>query len=179
MEDRLIEQLKCGKSCLAVVGLGYVGMPIAVAFAKKNIRVIEYDINEKKIEQYEPGIDPTNEVGNEEIKNSNVCFTSDEKKLKEAMRISKLNKSELTEKMTEELQALRAKIGLSQGELSKMVGISRQTYCAVETKKHPMFWSTYMALLLVFDNNEKTKGMLDIIGVFLQELRDIFNFSYR
>ena len=68
---------------IAVVGLGYVGMPIAVAFAKK-VQVIGYDLNAAKIELYKQGIDPTNEVGAEEIKNSTVEFTSDEKKLQEA-----------------------------------------------------------------------------------------------
>lgn len=68
---------------ISLVGLGYVGMPIAVAFAKK-ADVIGYDLNEAKIELYKSGIDPTNEVGNEAIKSSTVEFTSDETKLREA-----------------------------------------------------------------------------------------------
>lgn len=68
---------------VAVIGLGYVGMPLAVAFAKK-VDVIGYDINSKKIDLYESGIDPTNEVGNDAIKETTVEFTSDESKLKEA-----------------------------------------------------------------------------------------------
>ena len=68
---------------ISLVGLGYVGMPIAVAFAKK-VDVIGFDLNAKKIELYKSGIDPTNEVGNEVIKNTTVEFTSDETKLKEA-----------------------------------------------------------------------------------------------
>lgn len=71
------------KEKIAVIGLGYVGMPIAVAFAKK-VNVIGFDLNEKKIELYKSGIDPTNEVGNEEIKKTTVEFTADESKLKEA-----------------------------------------------------------------------------------------------
>lgn len=59
-----------------------MGMPIAVAFAKK-VDVIGFDLNEKKIELYKSGIDPTNEVGNEEIKKTTVGFTSDESKQKE------------------------------------------------------------------------------------------------
>lgn len=69
---------------LAIVGLGYVGMPIAVAFAKKGVDVIGFDVNAKKIELYRSGVDPTNEVGDESIKNSSVFFTCDETKLKEA-----------------------------------------------------------------------------------------------
>ncbi|SMB88700.1 UDP-N-acetyl-D-galactosamine dehydrogenase [Desulfonispora thiosulfatigenes DSM 11270] len=68
---------------IAVIGLGYVGMPIAVAFAKK-VDVIGFDLNEKKIELYKNGIDPTNEVGNEEIRKTMVEFTADELKIKEA-----------------------------------------------------------------------------------------------
>lgn len=68
---------------ISLVGLGYVGMPIAVAFSKK-VDVIGFDVNEEKINLYKQGIDPTNEVGNDTIKNCNVVFTSDEEKLKEA-----------------------------------------------------------------------------------------------
>ncbi|SCW40210.1 UDP-N-acetyl-D-galactosamine dehydrogenase [Eubacterium ruminantium] len=69
---------------IAIVGLGYVGMPIAVAFAKKGISVIGFDLNKEKIELYRSGIDPTNEVGNDTIKKTSVKFTYDEKELKNA-----------------------------------------------------------------------------------------------
>lgn len=72
------------KEKLSLVGLGYVGMPIAIEFAKRGIKVIGYDLNEKKIETYKKGIDPTNEVGDQAIKETTVEFTSDETKLKEA-----------------------------------------------------------------------------------------------
>ncbi len=69
---------------LSLVGLGYVGMPIAVAFADKGIDVVGFDLNKAKIELYKSGVDPTNEVGDEAIKNSSVYFTSDEADLKQA-----------------------------------------------------------------------------------------------
>lgn len=69
---------------LALVGLGYVGMPIAHAFAKKGLNVIGFDLNAAKIELYKSGIDPTKEVGDEEIKNTKIQFTADEKELKKA-----------------------------------------------------------------------------------------------
>jgi UDP-N-acetyl-D-galactosamine dehydrogenase len=69
---------------LALVGLGYVGMPIAVAFAKKGLNVIGFDLNKEKIQLYKKGVDPTLEVGDEEIKTSTVQFTSDEEDLKKA-----------------------------------------------------------------------------------------------
>lgn len=72
---------------LAVVGLGYVGMPLAVAFAKKGIHVIGFDTNSEKIGLYKIGIDPTHEVGDEAVKNSTVEFTSDSSKLRDAQFI--------------------------------------------------------------------------------------------
>lgn len=71
-----------GEEKLALVGLGYVGMPIAVEFAK-HIKVIGFDINEKRVNEYKNGIDATNEVG-EAIKNTTVDFTADPTRLKEA-----------------------------------------------------------------------------------------------
>lgn len=79
----LYEKLLNGEEKLSLVGLGYVGMPIAVAFARK-IKVIGFDLNEKKIELYKSGIDPTNEVGGEVIRKTTVEFTADPSKLKEA-----------------------------------------------------------------------------------------------
>ena len=79
----LYEKLVAGEEKLSLVGLGYVGMPIAVAFARK-IKVVGYDLNEKKIELYRSGVDPTREVGDEVIRNTAVEFTADETKLREA-----------------------------------------------------------------------------------------------
>lgn len=80
----LYEKLLNKNEKLAVVGLGYVGMPLAVAFANKGIEVIGFDLNKEKIELYKSGIDPTKEVGDEAIKNTNVYFTYDERDLKKA-----------------------------------------------------------------------------------------------
>lgn len=80
----LFEKLVRNEENLALVGLGYVGMPIAVAFAKKGLNVIGFDLNKEKIELYKSGIDPTLEVGNETICKTTVQFTSDESDLKKA-----------------------------------------------------------------------------------------------
>ena len=80
--NNIYQGLISGEEKLALVGLGYVGMPIAVEFAK-HIKVIGFDINEKRIKEYANGIDSTNEVG-EAIKDTSVEFTSDPAKLKEA-----------------------------------------------------------------------------------------------
>lgn len=80
----LYNRLKNGDEKLSLVGLGYVGMPIAVAFAQKGVDVIGYDLNKAKIELYKSGIDPTKEIGDDVIKNTTVHFTNDEKKLRES-----------------------------------------------------------------------------------------------
>lgn len=79
----LFDKIVNGEEAISLIGLGYVGLPIAVAFAKK-IKVIGYDLNEKKIELYKAGIDPTNEVGNEAIRKTTVEFTADETALRRA-----------------------------------------------------------------------------------------------
>ena len=81
---KFCKRLKEKKEKLSLVGLGYVGMPIAVAFANKGIDVIGFDLNKSKIELYKNGVDPTKEVGDEAIKNSTVYFTSDETDLQKA-----------------------------------------------------------------------------------------------
>lgn len=81
--DDLYGRLIRGEEKLALVGLGYVGMPIAVEFAK-HVKVIGFNHNERRIQQYKSGIDPTNEVGNDVISKTTVDFTSDEKRLSEA-----------------------------------------------------------------------------------------------
>lgn len=77
--DKIVER----KELVALIGLGYVGLPVAVAFAKK-VNVIGFDLNKAKIDLYKSGLDPTNEVGNEVIKKTTVQFTTDERELKKA-----------------------------------------------------------------------------------------------
>ena len=79
----LYEKIVAGEEKISLVGLGYVGMPIAVAFAKK-VKVVGFDLNEAKINLYKSGIDPTREVGDDVIKTTAVEFTADPAKLKEA-----------------------------------------------------------------------------------------------
>lgn len=79
---QLYEKILHRKEKISVIGLGYVGMPIAVAFAKK-VDVIGFDIDEEKIDLYKSGIDPTNELGDYEIKKTTLEFTADEKRLRQ------------------------------------------------------------------------------------------------
>lgn len=79
----LYENIKNRIDKIAVIGLGYVGMPIAVEFAKK-VEVIGFDLNKEKIDLYRSGIDPTQEVGDSAIKESAVRFTCEEEELDNA-----------------------------------------------------------------------------------------------
>lgn len=79
----IYNKLLSGEEKLSLIGLGYVGMPIAVAFSE-HVNVLGFDVNTKKVELYKSGIDPTGEVGNETISKCKVDFTSDPKRLKEA-----------------------------------------------------------------------------------------------
>lgn len=78
---KLYERIKDKKEKIVVVGLGYVGLPLAIAFGKV-ADVVGFDISEYKIEKYNKGEDVTKEIGNDEIKKSSVFFTSDEVFLK-------------------------------------------------------------------------------------------------
>lgn len=82
--NNLFDRIVKGQENISLVGLGYVGMPIAVEFAKRGVKVIGFDLNAEKIGTYKSGIDPTNEVGNDVIKNTTVEFTANEEDLKRA-----------------------------------------------------------------------------------------------
>lgn len=77
------QDIVSGEESLSLIGLGYVGLPIAIAFAHR-VKVIGFDLNEKKISLYKKGIDPTNEVGNESVAKTSVQFTSDPLNLRRA-----------------------------------------------------------------------------------------------
>ena len=81
--DTLHDALVTGKTKLSVIGLGYVGMPLAVAFAKK-VGVVGFDLNVAKLEKYISGLDPTGEVGEEAVRKTTMAFTADETRLREA-----------------------------------------------------------------------------------------------
>lgn len=77
-----MEKNKILEKTMVVVGLGYVGLPLAISFAKK-MKVIGFDINKEKVEKYRNGIDVTDEVGNEEVKNTTMKFSNNPKDIKE------------------------------------------------------------------------------------------------
>lgn len=77
--------------------------------------------------------------------------------------------------LTENLPALRAKVGISQGDLAHLIGVSRQTYGAIEGKLRKMSWDTYLCLIFFFDYNHATHRMLRSISAFPDELIERFN----
>lgn len=79
----MFKEVNKKKMCISVVGLGYVGMPLAIAFAEK-YKVIGFDTNSEKIEKYKKGIDVTNEVGDDVLKNTKCFFSNDEKDLRDS-----------------------------------------------------------------------------------------------
>lgn len=79
-------------------------------------------------------------------------------------------RSHLMETLTYELPVLRARLGISQQELARRVGISRQTYNNIETGKKKINWLTFNALIAVFESNEETNAMLEKIDGFKNEL---------
>lgn len=90
-----------------------------------------------------------------------------------------LDKDRLVAALTEELPSLRAKIGITQEELCDIVGISRQTYSSIETKKKKMSWNIYLSLIMFFLHNDKTAPTIEMIGAFPQQLREKFNKTNR
>lgn len=96
-----------------------------------------------------------------------VCtFTDDDKEM--LIRI-----------LTDHLPVLRAHLGLSQEDVSKVIGISRQTYSSIETKKRKMTWNTFLSLILFWGCNESTAVMLDHMGVLSPELNDFLSQNKR
>jgi len=79
----MLEELKSKKKAISVIGLGYVGLPLALEFAKK-YRVIGLDINEERVELMKNKIDPSNELNSEAFENCDILFTTNNEDLKDA-----------------------------------------------------------------------------------------------
>ena len=94
---------------------------------------------------------------------------------KEKWTITEEEKNNFINSLTNELSALRAKAGVSQDDLAKFIGISRQTYGSIERKKKKMSWNVYMSLLLFFDYNKSTHNMLRQLSTFPTDLINKFN----
>ena len=84
---------------------------------------------------------------------------------------SEVDRDRLIDVLTEESPVLRAKIGLSQDDLSSIMGLSCQTYSSIETEKRRMSWNACLSLILFFDDNENTKNLLEAVGTFPDKLK--------
>ncbi len=84
-------------------------------------------------------------------------------------------KKDLTQKLTHELPVLRARLGISQADISKKIGISRQTYNSIEIKKREMSWTVFVALVAVFQSNQETRQMLSTIDNFDKEIENVMS----
>ena len=83
--------------------------------------------------------------------------------------IAELKRS-MMERFRDELPVLRARARVSQEIIAEKIGISRQTYSGIETGKREMTWTTFLALLAFFQNNEQTKPMIDQIDGFTKSM---------
>lgn len=94
-------------------------------------------------------------------------------------QMKKINKEELMNKFIFELPVLRARIGMTQDEISEIVGISRQTYSSIETRKRKLPWTTYMSLLFVFYFNSDTRESIESAELFPEDLKKTLNVNHR
>lgn len=84
-------------------------------------------------------------------------------------------KAELMEKLRCELPVLRARLGISQERAAEIIGISRQTYNAIETGKREMTWPIFLSMVAFFQNNKQTEQMLKQIDEFKEKMKSILN----
>ena len=89
------------------------------------------------------------------------------------------SKSRLIDALRNELPVLRARIGLSQETVADKIGISRQTYSSIETGKREMTWTTFMALVAFFQNNNQTAQMLKQMNCFFESIDELLNSKTR
>lgn len=92
---------------------------------------------------------------------------------------TKERKEVLISELTNFLPVLRAALGISQGELAEKVGISRQTYCALEIKKRQMSWNTFLSLFLFFTSNSATNQLLTTREDFVDEVYEFMNYQQK
>lgn len=76
----------------------------------------------------------------------------------------------LIEKLTNSMPVLRAMLHLSQVDMANILGISRQQVVAIEGKKRKMLWTTFLAIVFIFHNNEETKQLLEVLGIYTEDL---------
>lgn len=89
------------------------------------------------------------------------------------LKVSDTERASFINKMAENLPTLRTKLGLTQEELGKMIGVSRSTIIMFEKMQRQMTWSTFLSLILIFSKNSDTNKMLTALGIYTSELESI------
>ena len=93
---------------------------------------------------------------------------------RDGRNILSIDRKKYARAMAENLPVLRAKLGLSQGELANMIGITRQTLSAAECGSRELAWNNFISLLFIFTQNEATLPLLTALGVYTSELEGLF-----
>lgn len=88
-----------------------------------------------------------------------------------------INRKKYTDAMAENLPMLRAKLGINQEKLAGTIGITRQTLSSIENRTRDMSWPTFISLLFLFAQNEETKKLLPVLGIYDTELERSFSFT--
>ena len=78
----------------------------------------------------------------------------------------------LIDNMVDNLPMLRKKLGLSQNELSELIGVSRSTIVAIETRKRAMSWNMFLSLILIFTKNKETDKLLNVLEIYTENFND-------
>lgn len=81
-------------------------------------------------------------------------------------------RNRLVQNLTANLPVLRATLHLTQSDLAKLLGISRQQIVAIENKTRKMTWSTFLAAVLIFRSNEDTNRLLSVFEIYTDELEE-------
>ena len=81
-------------------------------------------------------------------------------------------KKRLIEHMVDNLPTLRKRLGLSQNDLATMIGIGRSSLAAIENRKRPLTWNTFLSLVFIFIKNEDTDKLLNVMDIYTEELNE-------
>ena len=88
------------------------------------------------------------------------------------MEKNEINREKLIQNMTDNLPMLRTRLGLTQEELAKKIGVSRSTIVLIESKKREMTWNTFLSLVLLFVKNKSTDKLLNVLEIYTDEFHD-------
>jgi len=86
-------------------------------------------------------------------------------------------KKHLMDNLAQNLPVLRAKLGINQTELANRIGVARQTLTAIESGKREMTWVTFVAITLLFMQNEDTRSLMPVVDIYTEDLKHFFSFS--